>query len=67
MELGSGMHVTEIVCLNIYVIRQAWSSSICGPVKGLQQEDEGQQQVSVLAHSVWELSLDIGTFGDDFG
>ena len=39
------------------------SLSVGGTVKGLPREGEGQQQVSVLAPSVWEQSLDVFNFG----
>jgi len=42
---------------------QVQSSNVGGSVKGVAEEDEGQQQLSVLAPSVWEQLLDMGSFG----
>lgn len=42
--------------------RQVQSPRVGGVVKGLPREGEGQQQLSVLAPSMWEQLLDIFNF-----
>ena len=37
-------------------------SSLCGPVKGVPRVDEGEQELSRLGPSVWELSRGVCTF-----
>ena len=40
------------------MLEEVQSPSVGGGVKGLPNEGEGQQQLPVLAPSIWEQSLD---------
>jgi len=44
-----------MLCLNFEVARQAWSTSLCGPVQAVPRADDCQQELARLAPSVCEL------------
>jgi len=52
-----------MVFLNFEVARQAWSARLCVPMQAVRRAEDGQQHLSVLVHSVWELCRCVYTLG----
>jgi len=51
-----------MLCLTFEVARQVHSPIVCGPVQAVPWVDEGEQELSRITPSVWELSGYVCTF-----
>ena len=47
---------TQMLCFNIFMALETQSDDICVSMQAVPSADGGEQELSRLTHSVWELS-----------